>query len=167
MDAVAVLAAALDLVHRAVGVFQPFGQRLAVPGVQADADARAQQVLAPLDHQRLGEGLEQLARDVVGTFLAFQLRADGNELVAADARADVGAARGRAQPRGHLFEHLVANAVAGAIVDRLEVVDINEHHRHLLVWAVGKDQRVFEQRAHVTLVAQAGKRVLERQVQRA
>src|SRR3712207_7156395 len=38
--------------------------------------------------------------------------------------------RGVAEPRGHLHEELVALVVAVRVVHRLEVVEVEEQHRH-------------------------------------
>ena len=51
------------------------------------------------------------------------------ELVAAEARGHVGAARARVQPARELDQHLVAGGVAERVVDRLEVVEVEEDHR--------------------------------------
>ena len=53
------------------------------------------------------------------------------ELVAAEARDHVLGAQARAQPRGDRHQQLVAGGVAEAVVDGLEVVEVDEQHREL------------------------------------
>ena len=80
-----------------------------------------------------------------------ELLADRDELVAAQARHDVGRAQHRAQPAGDRLEQLVAHVVAVAVVDRLEAVEVEEQHAGQRPVAAGARQRdpqaVVQQRA--------------------
>ena len=57
------------------------------------------------------------------------------ELVSAEARGRVGRAHGLEQASGDLPQHLVARGVAEAVVDRLEVVEVEEDDRDARVLA--------------------------------
>ena len=60
------------------------------------------------------------------------------ELVAAEAPGEVdGADRGR-QARRHLDEQLVTGAVAEPVVDRLEAVEVDEQHGHVVAVVVAR-----------------------------
>ena len=59
--------------------------------------------------------------------------AQNRELVAAKACDDIAFGDGRAQPTGHFNQDRVAGRVAERIVDDLEVVEIEEQHRHGLI----------------------------------
>ena len=72
---------------------------------RADRDRRDLGVVVVLDHHR--------------------------ELVAAEARDHVLGAQARAQARSDRHQQLVAGGVAEAVVDRLEVVEVDEQHREL------------------------------------
>ena len=52
------------------------------------------------------------------------------ELVTAEARSDVGAAKGRANAIADRGEDDIAGRVAIRVVDGLEVVEVDEHHAH-------------------------------------
>lgn len=67
---------------------------------------------------------------------------------------------------GHRLQHLVADRVASAVVDRLEVIQVDVKHRHHLMRACRQQQRVVEQRLHVALVFQPRQRIEERQPER-
>ena len=58
--------------------------------------------------------------------LRCRLRHDHGELVAADAARDVDGANRLAQPIGCLREHPVAGQVPDLVVDRLEVVEVED-----------------------------------------
>ena len=53
-----------------------------------------------------------------------------DELVAAEAAQHVAVAHDGAQPLAHAAQQLVADTVAEAVVDHLEVVEVDEHHGH-------------------------------------
>ena len=55
---------------------------------------------------------------------------DDGELVAADARHDVAGPDAAAQPLGEHEQQLVAGGVAAAVVDGLEVVEVDEQQAH-------------------------------------
>ena len=136
VDEVAVAAVVLRLVHRRVGVLeQGLGVRR-VERVEADADGRAHEDLDVGDD----EGLTQRAADPAGDGLggvagAFEVElavgASGSgdeeeELVAAVARDDLFRAGRTAQACRDRCEKLVAGLVAEAVVDELEVVEVDE-----------------------------------------
>ncbi len=81
------------------------------------------------------------------------------ELVAADAIGAVAGALGRADGLGERLQALVAGLVAAGVVDRLEVVEVDQHERERRVGAADAlelAREVFVERA---VVAQAGERV--------
>ena len=83
------------------------------------------------------------------------------ELVAAEPRGGVGAAQRVAQPLGDADEQLVAGGVAEGVVDRLEVVEVDEQHRHGLAGAAAAQQRVVDAVAEQRAVGEVGERVVE------
>ena len=60
------------------------------------------------------------------------VRHDHHELLAAVAARQVDGAHIGGQPHGELAQHLVADVVAEAVVDLLEVVDVDHQRRHRL-----------------------------------
>jgi hypothetical protein len=157
-------ALALGDVHRDVrAAHDVHADRRVARWLARDADARADAQLDAVDRQRRldrdGDGVGERAR-----LRGRADRGDDDELVAAGP-PDEGAAAGHgADPAADGAQHLVADRVAEAVVDRLEVVEVDEQHRDErgLARALG-EQRV-QALAQGGAVAQAGQRVLVGQV---
>ena len=71
---------------------------------------------------------EQPARDDRGG-LGIGVRQQQGELVTADPEWSVDRAQGARQQRAEAAQRLVAGGVAGAVVDLLELVEVDEHER--------------------------------------
>ena len=85
------------------------------------------------------------------------------ELVAADARDKVVAAHAGAQPRGDHLEEPVSDVVPQAVVHLLEVVEIDEQHRHGLVVTPRVRHRLAGALVEHRPVGQPGQRVVVRE----
>ena len=68
--------------------------------------------------------------------VARRLRHDHRELVAADAAGDVDPANRLAEPVRRLGEDAIARKVSDLVVDRLEVVEVEDDERELALVAV-------------------------------
>ena len=98
------------------------------------------------DHRSLGAGVVALDQD--------------GELVAADAGDGVADAHARAQPLADRHEQVVAGVVTEAVVHGLEVVEVDEQHRHRLVAPLL--ERVVEAVPEQRPVGELRERVVER-----
>src|SRR5581483_5910289 len=96
--------------------------------------------------------------------LERRLREDHRELVAADAARDVGAADDRAQALGDLAEDGVAAQMADLLVDRFEVVQVEEDQGEPSVVTVGALHLLGERLVEVAAVVQDRQRVAYRQL---
>ena len=96
---------------------------------------------------------------------SWRCASSSGELVAADARDEIVVADRRAHALADRHQQRVARHVAERVVDRLELVEVDEQHR---VHAVGVRARVLERRREPLLeeraVRQAGQRVVGRLV---
>ncbi len=72
------------------------------------------------------EALDQAGRHLCHRLGRLHVREQQQELVAADARHDVLAARHRLQALSDLLQHQVADRMAVGVVDRLEAVEVDE-----------------------------------------
>ena len=80
-------------------------------------------------------------RGLGGVVHAFE---EHRELVAAEAGDGVRRAHGDLQAAGHLLEDVVAGGVAEAVVDRLEVVEVDEDDRDVREPALRAHERVLD-----------------------
>ena len=142
----------LGAVDGGVGVGD-HGLRVLAGPRRGDAEAGGHGELVPADADRVLERVQQPSR--VGLPLG---RADQREeLVAAEA----GERRRRrgvvAQPLGDLDQQRVADGVAEAVVDALEVVEVDEHDRDRLA---GRGQHRLQALAEQRAVGQPGQRIV-------
>ena len=137
---------------------------LGVGAAERDADARAdQQVLADGRDRHL-----EAAHEALGEFdhhrgVTDFLDQDG-ELVSAEARGRIGRPYGFEQTDRDLLQHLVAGGVAEAVVDRLEVVEVEEDDGDARALARRARQCVLDPVGEQRAVGQAGHCVVERLV---
>ncbi len=89
----------------------------------------------------------------------LRLREDDRELVAAHPAGDVRRANDVAHALRRLGEDAVAREVADAVVDRLEVVEVEDHERQVPLVAVRARNLAREGLVEVAPVVEAGERV--------
>jgi hypothetical protein len=114
------------------------------------------------DRERVGHGLEQFLGDLRGVVGRFEIGEEDGELVAAHAGDGVALAQDRAQPRRDRAQQLVAEAVAEGVVDVLEPVEIEEHHRQRRLGALGVGERDGQSIAEEQAIRQGRQRVVIR-----
>ena len=124
-------------------------------GVQGVADRGGDDHLVAVDHHRLLHRTPQAfgnARRVDATV------DEHDELVAAEACQQVADAHHRAEAAGDVLEQLVADAVAEAVVDHLEVVEVEEQHGDLA--DAGAGEQLVEARDDRRTVGELGELVV-------
>ena len=150
----------LRVVHGRVGVAD---QRLGVApvvGKDADADRGRDHQLALLDERGIRQLLDHLLRHAGDVRGALDLGQHHHELVAADAADAVADAQLLHQALRHFLEQRVAHAVSERVVDGLEAVEVDEHHRGLLPVAVAQGERLAEPVLQHPAVGKPGQRVV-------
>ena len=85
---------------------------------------------------------------------------DDRELVAAEARAEADLATDRAQALGDRLQHAVAEHVAHAVVDVLEVVEVEEEHAGKRTVLRRARKRLVQLHQELAPVGQARQRVV-------
>ena len=93
-ELIGVAAELLGAVHRHVGVLEQTFRIVAVVGINRDADRRRHVDLVLLDLERLRDRFLQLLRDAIEHGRIVEILDDDHELVAAEARQQVGFAQG-------------------------------------------------------------------------
>lgn len=152
----------LGLVHRRVGAFEGAFHALACA---QRGDARAEG-----DHHLLLVGHEEFAREfalqahqgLVGVVLGGFGQQD-DELFAAEARQHVLRAQVLAHDAGQVDERVVAGLVAEAVVELLEVVDVEQGDREPAAAALGACGFGLEHFFEATAVERAGELVVAHQ----
>ena len=151
-------------VHGGVGLAQELALLVAILGAQGDADAGGDVKHVVVDDQRSGQLVEHLRRHERGVLGLGDLRQDHDELVATETSQCVLAPQTARQPAGHVDEHLVSHIVAEAVVDDLEIVEVEEQHGQRGGAAPGPNQRLLHAVGEEKSVGEPGQRVVVREV---
>ncbi len=128
-ELVAVLAATFDVVHRDVGALNQRLDGITRLRIHRDADARADEQLMSVDDERRRELVEHFACDHDDVVARSHFGQQQRELVAAESRQRVAAAQTSLQSIGYRFQQPVAHRMTERVVDDLESIEIEEHHR--------------------------------------
>ncbi|MNZ54499.1 hypothetical protein D3C78_724000 [compost metagenome] len=168
-EAQAVAPGILGLIHGQIGSFQRLLSALAgMLAEQGHADARRAAILRRLQGIRLAE----LGQQPHGEALRLPGRLERarpevaeqhHELVAGQAGHGIAVAHPGEQARGHLLEQAVALVMADGVVDRLEVIQIDEQQRPQAPLPLAGALRLFQTPHEQAPVGQAGQGVEERQ----
>ena len=162
LDVVAALT--LGLVHGGVGVADQGLGVVAVLREDADPEAGADEEFLMIDGQRRGQAGEDALGRAGGELLVVDVFDQDHEFIAAEAGDGVLLAHAVEQARGDLLEHRVAHRVTKGVVDVLEVVEVEKHHRHHVVVPAGAAQGGVDAVVEQAAVGQAGERVVVRHV---
>src|SRR5689334_21862557 len=161
-----VAAGALGAVDRLVGAREEALQRelRADRGRGADADGHLHggDVLPHLDRVRLDLRANALGRHQ--RLVGGHFRLQHEELLAAEARDQVDGAHAREQQRGERLQARVPREVPVAVVDRLEMVDVDHEERERRARALGARLVVLEALGELAPVGEAGERVVLREL---
>ena len=161
---VAILTVPLGAVHRNVGIAQELLGRGVLAHGNSDARRHGQlSLLVRPELERLLERIEQALGDQLGTRGQRELLGDHDELVATEASQRIGVADHAIQPGGDRSQELIADAVAERVVDRLEVVEIDEQRRHRRLTAARAGEHLLDAVQDQCAVGEPGQRVVRRQ----
>ena len=121
-----------------------------------------------IEQVRLVELGLDLARDALGLHRGeaggVEVFENDDELVAAHARHRVAFTDAAFQATGGVHQQLVADIVAERVVERLEIVEVDQHQRPVPVMAGAAGQGAPQPVEHQAPVGQAGQGVVERQL---
>ena len=151
----AVAAGLLGFIERQIGLPVEFAPGELVSGM-ANRDPDRDRHLSAVRHRRCAHVAQQAEREGFGQIVG---RAQDCEFLAPDPRHAAHQVGPDREPFGDFAQHFVALVVAVAVVDRLEVVDIDQQQPDRTLRA--ERQRGIEQRA---AVEQAGQRIGQRQI---
>ena len=162
-EAVGVAPVGLGAIEREIGVPDQLVGVLPVCGPDCDADARSNHDLRAVEVERHAESLDDAKRQCGGIGGLRDVHLNDRELVAAHARDRIRLADDLTQACGGHLEQLVAGGVSERIVDRLEVVEIEQVDSDHLA-PLDPHQGVIEPLVEEGSVRQVGERVVQRHV---
>jgi len=160
--ALALTLARLHLVHRLIGAPQQL--LAAAPGVvgeQRDAEAGRQLEGHAVDHQRFAQALPHAFQQRFQFAFVVQAFADQHELVATEPGHVILRTQRALQPLRHFHQQTVADGMAVAIVDRLEVVQIQHAGGDQSLAALGAGDGALQMHVQRAAVGQSGERVVQ------
>ena len=96
--------------------------------VEGDADAGPHVDLAVQHHHGLAEGVGDALGHIAGLVGVDDLLHEDGELIPAEPGRRVPSSQAVGQPAGHFDQEGVSGRVAEAVVDQLEVVEVEEEH---------------------------------------
>jgi hypothetical protein len=123
------LAAALDAIHRNIGVLTQLLVAAAVFGIKADPDRRRREDFRSIDEERRLQPLQREVDIFRHLLFAFDRMQQKQEFVAADPRQHVGFAQVQSETLRDLDQQRVARRMAVIVVDVLEIVDVEKGQR--------------------------------------
>ena len=129
----------------------------------ADAGPDPEPLLGTGDIAVAIDCIADLLRDPLGLLVRAVLQ-QHHELVAAEARHDIVAAHRGSQQAGDLAKQFVARIVAAGIVDDLEMIQVDEHHRAALAVVLDAPHEACKPLLELEAVRQAGERIVTRLV---
>ena len=157
------LAAGVRLLGRVHSHVRAAQQRVRILPVTREArhtDAHPHLQRHLVDHHRLLDTLDQpLGNRLELRRVTRRLRRQHRELVAAQARHQTLRSDCLRQARAKVAQQLIAEVVAKRVVDLLEAIEVEQHHRELLVRAVRRRDPPVQVRAEPLAVGQAGQLV--------
>jgi hypothetical protein len=151
----------LGVVHGEVRPLEQDGGSGAVVGSEGDTDRPADLHLQPVEGDGLLQRPEHPPADPQHPVLVGGVGDEDGELVTAQACHGAGAGHGGGEPLGDLHQELVALVVAERVVDRLELVEVEDHDRRSSR-ASGRDvvEGGGEPALEIGPVGQSGQRVV-------
>ena len=155
-----VLAAVLGVIHREVRIAQQFGDGLAMPGINGDADAGGDEQLIVFNLVRRAQGDQELPRRrAAASSSGWRVRTMMNSSPPMrPARSS--SVSSRFKSLAYFPQQPVAHGMAEDVVDLFEAVEIDEQHGQVARALARVFQSGIEEFHEVGAVGQAGERVV-------
>src|SRR5439155_26145389 len=156
----------LGVIHGKVRVVQQVLRLLVAGLAQRHADAGGRDDLPAFERHRRGERVLDAARHVLRVGRTDDLLEQYGELVAPEPRHDIARPHARSQASRDLRQQAIAGRVVEVIVDRLELVGVDEQDGEPVI-RIPPPARLGLRHAldQVSAVRQVGQRVVQRRVQ--
>ena len=150
-------------IKRKVGRAHDFLAAHAIMRSNRDTDRGADDAAPFLERIGLAQHGDDLGRQLAKFAAIVDIGQHHLEFIAAQP-ADLAFAVDRTrEARGDLLEQLVPRRMAERVIDVLEAVEIEHHHRAIALGGAKRGQRIVDQVRHAVAVAEAGERIIARQ----
>ena len=126
----------------------------------ARTDAGPDQDLPFVHDERLRENIDQLLAGSENPLGRRRIFVHGGELIAAQAAGEAEIQHRLLEPPRNTRQYLIAEGVAQAVVEILEIVDIDEEHAHVTPILHGAPQRMVEQNEQMSAVGKMCQRIM-------
>ena len=153
---------ALGAIHREVGALGETIGRLAVLGVQRNADAATDRKRLMLPFDGLEHDLAQPFRELDRLAARKDLALHGHEFVATDPSQKFSRLQFRGDALGHLPQQMIAADMAVDVVDVLEAVEIDREHDHACGVVAASGEQIMQLLRQSVAVRQAGQGIVHR-----
>ena len=151
---------ALHLVHRHVGLVQQlFGVVTLVRKRDADAGREIDSDSPEAERER--QSIKQPRGDALHQRLVVEFMTHDDELVTREARQRVTRPKHGLDARTDSDQELVPGLVPGTVVHPLEIVQVDEKHRHRLARTTTTEKRMLESLEQQRTIRQPGQRIME------
>ena len=160
IDAKAIAAQFFGSEKRGVGGAEQRGRIAPVLGEGRGAAAHTDRELAAIDDDRPLKEAHQAARAPLDLVDRARERKHQRELIATQTRDEARFAAYLSQSLADAHQHPVAELVTEAVVDRLEVVEVEEQHRELSATGGGGRDHLVQPLEEVTAVRQVRERIV-------
>lgn len=150
----------LRLVHGEIGPPHQVLAGHAWSGADRDAHARRDRHFGAVDADRTADGVGHPPSELGRGSFAHALDNDG-ELVTSGPSRRIRRPQHGGQAGGNLAEHPIAAGVPIAVVDGLEVVDVDDHHRDRFAVPASPRHRLLETVVEEGTIGETGERVVE------
>ncbi len=161
--AVGVAPVTLGQIERQVRALEQLFATATVAGIEADADAGGHHQRAAADGDRIAQSLQDALGEMACLVRPGEAGQDA-EFVTTKAGYQVTVADRVADGLGHGHQQLVASVVTEAVIDALEVIDVEKHHRQATILLGMAVENLGEGLVEGAPIVQVGERVVVRRL---
>ena len=136
-----------------------------VIGIDSNADARANTHLVTSNHHVPADFSDEAVGSPTGRFAVYRINHQDGEFVATPARDNIGSATVLPEDFGHSLKYGIPDLMPEVVIDRLELVEIDQQERQPAAIACRTLEMVIKHLVELGAVSQPGQVVGHRQAE--
>ncbi len=144
IEFIAVSAIFLGEIQGFIGPVDQIFSSFSIHGIDADADAGADDLIVAIQMMGLGEGVKKFLGNQSGALGALHIHQREDIFISGIARHRVHVTNATRQAVGNGFQHLIAKFMPQGIVDVFESIEIKEQYGQFLMMTLGLSQRLLQ-----------------------